>query len=122
MQTITKTNCLKIVIIERISQTNLIRGCSSSHQRKELCCLPTRPTSMQRQPSFLLNRTKKTTLVNQYQTYTFTEREREREREGILVFETWMRRGCFELMEFLWRPRVYRGGTGKVGWVRNIYS
>ena len=49
-------------------------------------------------------------------------RERERERERILVFETWMRRGCFELMEFLWRPRVYRGGTGKAGWVRNIYS
>ena len=47
---------------------------------------------------------------------------REREREGVLGFETWMRRGCFELMEFLWRPRVYRGGTGKVGGVRNIYS
>ena len=63
---------------------------------------------------------KRTTLVNQYQTYTLTERERER--ELVLGFETWMRRGCFELMEFLWRPRVYRGGTGKVGWVRNIYS
>lgn len=46
----------------------LIRGYPSNLRRKGKCCLPTRPTSRQRQPSSLLNQTK-AAAVNQCRTY-----------------------------------------------------
>ena len=64
--------------------------------------------------TFISAKLNKKTNLNQSVSNLYTERERER--EGVLGFETWMRRGRFELMEFLWRPRVYRRGSVGIGW------